>query len=164
MKEMIATLYGYARWANERVLANADALSPDQLARKLTRGADSILETFGHLVSADVRWLARWRGEAAPAISKTDFQTLDEVRKRWDALYLARGVYIASLDEEELREPITWTGRERPVPIPRWQAMVHCANHGTQHRSEIAAMLTDLGHSPGDLDMVLYCVDHPRGS
>jgi uncharacterized damage-inducible protein DinB len=162
MKEMIAMLYEYGRWANERLLAKAGELSRDQLAQKLTQGADPILETLGHLVSADVRWFARWRGEVPPAISKTDFRALDEVRKRWDDLYPARGAYIASLDEEQLLEPITWTPRERPIPIPRWQAMVHCANHGTQHRSEIAAMLTDLSQSPGDLDMVLYCVDHPR--
>ena len=42
--------------------------------------------------------------------------------------------------------------------------MLHQANHATQHRtplrgvlrSEVAAMLTQFGHSPGELDLLRY--------
>ena len=40
--------------------------------------------------------------------------------------------------------------------IPMWQLLAHVINHGTQHRSEAAALLTAEGRSPGDLDMVFF--------
>ena len=37
-----------------------------------------------------------------------------------------------------------------------WQMLAHVVNHGTQHRSESAALLTQAGRSPGDLDMIVW--------
>jgi uncharacterized damage-inducible protein DinB len=38
--------------------------------------------------------------------------------------------------------------------VPFWQLMVHVVNHGTQHRSEAAALLTAEDRSPGELDLM----------
>jgi uncharacterized damage-inducible protein DinB len=40
--------------------------------------------------------------------------------------------------------------------VPVWQMLLHLANHGTQHRSEAALLLTGAGRSPGDLDLIDY--------
>jgi uncharacterized damage-inducible protein DinB len=40
--------------------------------------------------------------------------------------------------------------------------MVHVLNHGTQHRSEAAVLLTELGRSPGDLDLVDFLEERAR--
>ena len=64
-----------------------------------------------------------------------------------------RRAYFAGLNDADLGEIVPLQGG----PLPRWQAILHCFNHGTQHRSEIAAMLSDLGRSPGDMDYSVYC-------
>jgi len=43
-----------------------------------------------------------------------------------------------------------------PFQNIHWHLMVHLVNHGTQHRSEAAVMLTDFGHSPGDIDFLFF--------
>jgi uncharacterized damage-inducible protein DinB len=47
--------------------------------------------------------------------------------------------------------------------IPVWQMLVHVMNHGTQHRSEAAAVLTAEGRSPGELDIINYAEEVAAG-
>ncbi|MCB0024762.1 MAG: hypothetical protein KDD91_17125, partial [Caldilinea sp.] len=41
----------------------------------------------------------------------------------------------------------------------RWHCLLHVVNHGTYHRGETAALLTGLGHSPGELDFTVYLLE-----
>ena len=157
-REIIADLYEYGAWANERLLARAELLSKAQLRQKRSEGAQPILESFVHLHSADRRWLARWQEAPLPAgLTPVDLPTIAAVRRAGQDLALARQRYIAGLDDAALGAPIRWQDGSETRTLLRWQGLVQATNHGTQHRSEIAAMLTDFGNSPGDLDFGLWC-------
>ena len=57
-------------------------------------------------------------------------------------------------DEEALDRDLHYVrsnGEQRVKPF--WHTLVHVVNHGTQHRSEAAVLLTMYGASPGDLDL-----------
>jgi uncharacterized damage-inducible protein DinB len=49
---------------------------------------------------------------------------------------------------------VTQLGEPNLQPLS--QLMVHVFNHGTQFRAEAAVRLTQLGLSPGDLDLIVY--------
>ena len=90
-------------------------------------------------------------------LTPADLPTIAAVRRAGEDLEIARRRYIAGLDDAALAAPIRWQDDSETRTLLRWQGLIQCANHGTQHRSEIAAMLTDCGHSPGDLDFGLWC-------
>lgn len=158
--QIISLLYEYAMWANNKLIDTARGLTAEELRRPFTPSKFSILGSFVHLVSAEARWFQSWLG--APMenrLTVDDLPTLDAVYARWSKLYAERRVFIASLTPAKLQQALPRKLQGKDYSIPLWQALVHVANHGTQHRSEIALMLTELGHSPGDLDLVWYCLE-----
>jgi uncharacterized damage-inducible protein DinB len=156
-KEIIAQMYEYGIWANRKLLDKAAALTDEQLRKRFTQYEFTILGSFVHLVSAEWRWFQSWKGEPMTVRFTVDeLPTLAAVRAKWEPLAAERRAFIESLTPERLRQPIVRQMQGKEQSIPLWHTLVHVANHGTQHRSEIALMLTDLGHSPGDLDMVWY--------
>jgi uncharacterized damage-inducible protein DinB len=63
--------------------------------------------------------------------------------------------FLDRLTDADLDEPRSLVFTEDGVraTAPLWKLLIHNLNHATQHRSDAAQMLTDLGHSPGDLDL-----------
>jgi uncharacterized damage-inducible protein DinB len=65
--------------------------------------------------------------------------------------------FVDGISEERLNNTFDYSNTSgKPFTKVLWQAMAHVVNHGTQHRAEAAAMLTDLGYSPGDIDLIFF--------
>lgn len=160
--EVMRRLYSYSAEATERVIVAAEALSAEQFTREVLAGQPSVRDTLVHLCSAQRVHLDWWSGAMsgeeswARRFPAEGYASLDAVKAFWSVLLADTDSYLDTLvDEESLAwrpERVLPDGRVRSVPL--WESMLHVANHGTQHRSEVAAMLTALGHSPGDLDLL----------
>jgi len=86
-----------------------------------------------------------------------DFPIFDSLQTRWLAEEKELLSFVEKVSEEDLVSTIHYksTGG-RPHANTLWHLMAHLVNHGTQHRSEAAVMLTDFGHSPGDIDLIMF--------
>ena len=157
MLEQLRILYGYNRWANARVLAAADGLTEQEFTRELD-GAGSLRTILGHTAGAHAVWLERWQGRSPTGPWElSDLPDVASLRTHWEEIERATRAYLDTLREEDLDQIVAYTNfRGERWAYPRWQALLHQVNHATQHRSEAAVMLTQLGHSPGDLDFLIY--------
>ena len=160
LTEVVRNLYDYNAWANARILDTAEALTPAQLLAPGGASFDSVRDTLVHAMGAQWLYLERWQGRSPRTMPEaTAFPDLRTIRGRWSEIERDTQAFMASLDDMRLAADVTYTNAQGvPWTYPLWQQMVHQVNHATQHRSEAAVLLTQLGHSPGWLDL-LYFVD-----
>jgi len=157
--EVIKLQYGYNAWANQRVLDTAEQLKPEQLREKSSASFETIFDTLVHTMSAQWIWLSRWQGTSPTAmITPNDFADLSAVRNRWAEIEQDTQAFVAQLAEATfMQTEVAYTNTKgQSFSYPLWQLMLHQVNHATQHRSEVAAIMTQLGHSPGWLDLIMY--------
>ena len=104
-----------------------------------------------HHLGASIRWRVAFQSEGeaeGPRPEEEPLPTPDDLRARWQAEWAEVDSWLPTLTDEFINH--IFDG------VPVWQMLVHVVNHGTQHRSEAAALLTAAARSPGDLDMVDY--------
>ncbi len=161
MKEQIVSLFEYGVWVNQRLLDAAAALTAEEFTQKVLPGFGSVHLTLVHILGAEVLWFARWQGQSPKTmLSPRELPTLAAIRERWAELIEERRTNLAGLDEADLATTVPWTNmRGQPYALPRWQVMLHCANHSTHHRSEVAAMLSKLSHEPDSTDLLEYYLE-----
>jgi uncharacterized damage-inducible protein DinB len=156
--EYLQMLYAYHARANALVLVAADGLSDAELDQAPITAHDSIRETCVHSFRAEWVWRNRIEGIVPmQTLDAADFPSLASIRTRWEQETSALRDMIDQLSAYDMERSISYSNSQgTPYATPLWQILVHVANHGMQHRSELAAMLTAIGRSPGELDMIGY--------
>jgi uncharacterized damage-inducible protein DinB len=156
----IRFLFAYDRWATRRVLTVLDGLDPAVWTRTHVvdeRGLGGILV---HHLGASQRWrigLESQGDDEGPSPELEPLPTVDEPREHWEAEWAAVDAWLPTVTDDFVG--YVFGG------VPVWQMLVHVVNHGTQHRSEAAALLTAEGRSPGELDLINYAEEQAaRGS
>lgn len=140
----IQTLFDYQYWAFERVWECIARLTDEQFVEQVDYSIGSIRNIVVHLMSATNRWLSRLqRTETPPHLAFEELNTLSAVKRKWDELRQVFLEAIQSLDQEQLDEVIHWEipSRSLSLDTPRWEILLHVANHGTDHRAQILATL-----------------------
>jgi uncharacterized damage-inducible protein DinB len=155
----LVTLYDYNCWANRRILAAAARLTPEQFLAPTTLSKGSVRDVLVHMLDAEVIWRRRCQAGATPTAqaSPADFPTFAVLLERWQVQEAAMRAYVGALSDEAANAPVAYrTTKGVPYTEILWQILTHVVNHGTQHRAEVAHVLTGYGYSPGDVDFILY--------
>lgn len=158
-KSDLLTLFDYNYWANGRVLNAAARLSHSQLITPVRLSHGSIHGALVHILAAEAIWRRRCQESISPTtlLSESDFPSLEALRERWTEEEKAMRLYLDRLTETMLDRPVHYTTtRGLPQETILAHILTHVVNHGTQFRGEAAVALSELGHSPGDLDFIAF--------
>ena len=157
-KQDILTLYKYNQWANAKILNAGAHLTQGQYLADASFPHGGLRGTLVHTLFAEWIWRKRWEGTSPNVrLRPEEFPTFELLHLRWMEEEKLLLTFVNGLTDERLEQYFDYTSTEgTPYKRILWHAMAHLVNHGTQHRSEAAAMLTDFGHSPGDVDMIYF--------
>jgi uncharacterized damage-inducible protein DinB len=148
-------LNGYERWATTKILAAASGVDYPTWSRPNVIGERGMGGILVHHLGAYQRWRHFLSGsQEEPRPEDEPLLHLDDLEARWVAEWDAFDAWLEQLTEADLRQEHEGT--------TLWQALLHVFNHGTQHRSEVAALLTAAGRSPGDLDLIDFADEQAR--
>lgn len=164
--EFFDLLYGYNDWANEIILNTTAQINSDDYISfhkigKAWNGEPwyySVRSMLTHLMGAELIWLRRWRGSSLRFMpSEDEFPAFHDLRKAWEFVMKERHDYLAVLTDYDLQQEITYrttSGQEYTEPL--WELMLHTANHSTEHRGQLAVLLSELGIPAPPLDMIRF--------
>src|SRR5438093_6443099 len=157
--DLVAEFLRHNTMMNDRLLEACRSLSPEQLAATATGTYGTIGGTLVHIANAQEGYAARFLGTERPErLPEDPFPGMEALEERF-----AHG-------DAQLEEAARQAGRDHEVQVtgddppgtwrmPAALLLLQAINHGTEHRSQVATILTQLGVEPPEMDGWTYFFD-----
>jgi uncharacterized damage-inducible protein DinB len=155
-RDFLCLQLDYTRWASERTMNAARALTPQELAKDLGNSYGGVAGTLEHIFQADRVWLSRVEGTPRSTLfDPEETWTLDSLSEQWADVAARWRVWAEHTDDfgAVLRYK-NLAGQSHELPL--WQLVMHVVNHATYHRGQITTMLRQLGHEPIGTDLHVF--------
>ena len=146
MTTTLAEIFHHNRWANERLLVACRDLTPQQFATAVDGTYVELGSTLRHIVSAESWYLGLFTGWEPPVRwSRTDpFPGVEPLLER-SRFTGDRMIAVAAETPPDRRIDVDGE------PVPAAIVLLQVINHATEHRSQAATILTQLGIEPPGL-------------
>ena len=151
-------MYEYNYWASGRILAAAAKVAQEQFLAPGDYPFGGLRGTLVHIIDAEYGWRGLFEeNKFGEEIKPEEFSDVASIAERFSIEEQAMRAYLNGLTDEDVEGHVKYTA-DNGEPRDRilWHCLYHVVNHGSQHRSEAAAILTSFNTSPGDLDFTVF--------
>jgi uncharacterized damage-inducible protein DinB len=159
----IRTIFDYNFWAFDRVWECISQISDEQFVEEIDYSTGSIRNMIVHIMSGNRVWMSVLRGiEFPPRLALEDFDTHFKTKAKWDELQMEFLDHLNCLDQEQLNSHVDWELLSHGLGSTsmRWEILLHLANHATDHRAQIFAILHHHFHAKTiEQDMIVYLAE-----
>lgn len=154
--DLLGEFFRHNTMMNERLVQACRSLSDEHLAATVAGTYGTVGATLAHIANAQVGYAARLLDADRPErLPEDPFPGLDAVAERF------------ALGNRQLEEAAALADRDRKVQVtgddppgtwwmPAALFLLQAVNHGTEHRSQIATILTQTGVPPPEMDGWTY--------
>lgn len=159
---MLRTFFDYSIWARDKLLGALRSIEEKRLREMPGEGAEgvygTIYDTLAHMAASEWLWLQRCMGESPMRSPRgEEFADLRSLVDWWNSVHADAVGYLANITENDLNTELAYMGpdgKQRTRKI--WHMLLQVPNHQTEHRSQIATMLGNMGVQVPQTDMVVY--------
>ena len=146
---VLTTLFAHNTWANLKLLDFCEGLSDEQLDSTAVGGFGTIRDTLVHIVGAEVSYVERVNGRLpAKQLSRDQFPGFAVLKDavRWAGDELLQLALSAREDTSVRQRPPRQLFEYRLASL-----IAQSLSHSTEHRTQISAIITQLGVEPPDM-------------
>lgn len=144
---------------NTKLIDACDGLNPDQLDTSVEGTYGKLGATLVHIANAQDAYAARFFGDVRPVgLAESPFPGAAAVRQRL-AESNARLESAAAIVDDGREVQVTGDDPVGAWSMPGALLLLQVVNHGTEHRSQVATILTQIGTEPPAMDGWTYFFD-----